>query len=86
MHDSAYESYLGRRRDTGRLRSLRPAGPTAGGRIEVDGREVIDFSSNDDLDLSNHPLRIDRAREWAESWGVGSPLSRTTTLTRPPIS
>jgi len=76
MHDSAYESYLGRRRDAGRLRSLRSVGPTTGGRIRVDGREVINFSSNDYLDLSNHPRLIERAREWAGSWGVGATASR----------
>jgi len=76
MHDSVYESYLDRRRDTGRLRSLRPVGPAAGGRIQVGGREVINFSSNDYLDLAHHPLLIERAREWAASWGVGATASR----------
>jgi len=43
-------------RAKGRWRELRPAALASGGRIVRDGRELIDFSSNDYLGLSRHPL------------------------------
>lgn len=68
----------GRRR---RLRALTPAGP---GCLETaDGRQLTDFSSNDYLGLSQHPLLIERSRGMAALWGAGSGGSRLVTGTRP---
>ena len=56
-----------------RLRSLTPAGP---GRVRLDGRELINLSSNDYLGLSAHPSLIARAQEWAGLYGAGTGASR----------
>lgn len=62
-------------------RRLRPVARLEGGRIRRDGRELIDFSSNDYLGLSRHPLLIERAREWAGKYGAGAAASRLVTGT-----
>jgi 8-amino-7-oxononanoate synthase len=63
----------------GRRRRLRDAEPLDGGRILLGGRELVNFSSNDYLGLSRHPVVIERAREWASRWGAGSGASRLVT-------
>ncbi|OAN44264.1 8-amino-7-oxononanoate synthase [Magnetospirillum moscoviense] len=63
----------------GRLRSLRAVEPMDGGRIRIDGRELVNFSSNDYLGLSRHPALIERARQWAERYGAGATASRLVT-------
>jgi 8-amino-7-oxononanoate synthase len=58
-------------------RSIRP------GRVARDGRDLIDFSSNDYLGLARHPLLAERSAEWALRHGSGSGASRLVTGTRP---
>ncbi len=62
-----------------RLRRLRPAEPLDGGRVRLDGRILVNFSSNDYLGLARHPLLIERARDWAARYGAGSGASRLVT-------
>lgn len=50
-----------------------------GGRIRIQGREMINFSANDYLGLARHPEVIERSREWAARWGAGSGASRLVT-------
>ena len=57
--------------------------PQAGGVIKIDGREVLNFSSNDYLDLGRHPHVMDRAREALDQYGIGSGASRLVTGTLP---
>jgi 8-amino-7-oxononanoate synthase len=64
---------------SGRLRTLRPVEPLPDGRIRVDGREMVNFSSNDYLGLTRHPLLIERARQWAATYGAGAGASRLVT-------
>jgi len=61
-----------------RLRALSPAGP---GRVRLDGRELINFASNDYLGLSRRPELIARACEWTERYGAGAGASRLVTGT-----
>lgn len=64
---------------SGRRRSLRAVEHRPHGRVVKDGRELINFSSNDYLGLSHHPALIDRARDWAARHGAGSGASRLVT-------
>lgn len=58
------------------VRQLRNVTPLAAGRIELDGREVVDFASNDYLGLAHHPELIARATRWMQDLGVGARASR----------
>lgn len=44
----------------------------AGGRVRMDGREVVNLSSNNYLGLANHPKVRQAAQEAIERWGVGA--------------
>lgn len=47
--------------------------------ISLNGQNYINFSSNDYLGLSRHPLLIERAGQWAKEYGAGSGASRLVT-------
>lgn len=57
--------------------------PDAGGKFKIDGKEMLNFSSNDYLDLSHHRHIIDRSREALDKYGIGSTASRLVTGTLP---
>ena len=50
--------------------------PNAGARFDMNGQEVLNFSSNDYLNLSRHPMVLARAREALDTWGSGATASR----------
>ncbi len=77
--DTRLSSVLSDLSAQGRLRRLRPVEPLDHGHIRVDGRDMVNFSSNDYLGLSRHPAVIDRARDWAARYGAGSGASRLVT-------
>ena len=56
----------------------------AGGKIKIDGRTFLNFSSNDYLGLARHPEVISTARECLESYGCGAAASRLITGTLEP--
>jgi len=67
------------RLDAEGLRRHLHALPEAGGLLEIDGRPVLNFSSNDYLDLANDP-RLKRAgQEAIERFGSGATSSRLMT-------
>jgi 8-amino-7-oxononanoate synthase len=66
-----------------RRRRLRPFGRAPGRVFLADGTPLIDFSSNDYLGLSLHPLVRARAADYAQRLGGGSPASRLVTGTLP---
>jgi 8-amino-7-oxononanoate synthase len=57
-------------------RQMQPTAIAGGGRLRRDGRDFLDFSSNDYLGLSQHPMLIERAAEWTRLHGAGSGASR----------
>jgi len=57
--------------------------PEAGGKIKVDGQELLNFSSNDYLDLAHHPHVKECSLQALEKYGTGSTASRLVTGTLP---
>jgi len=74
---------LSERRGNSRFRSLNALKRVADSSvsIEFDGKQYINFSSNDYLGLSNHPKLIERSNAFASSYGVGVGASRLVTGT-----
>ncbi|RJR48577.1 MAG: 8-amino-7-oxononanoate synthase [Desulfobacteraceae bacterium] len=58
------------------LRALRPLAPVSPPEVLLNGRVLVNFSSNDYLGLSRHPLLIERAAQFMERFGAGSTGSR----------
>lgn len=81
--DSILAASLARIDDAGQRRVLRPAALAPAGRVRRDGRDLVDFSSNDYLGLATHPLLAERAAEWTRAHGTGSGASRLVTGTSP---
>ncbi|WP_288803970.1 8-amino-7-oxononanoate synthase [uncultured Novosphingobium sp.] len=79
--DSFLEAALARIDSAGQRRSLRPAALLPAGRIRREGRDLVDFSSNDYLGLARHPLLAERAAAWTHAHGTGSGASRLVTGT-----
>jgi 8-amino-7-oxononanoate synthase len=71
-----YQNLLAVREADSRRRSLREIVPVEGAVIQVNGRQLIDFASNDYLGLARHPILIDRANEFTRKFGAGSTASR----------
>jgi len=57
--------------------------PEAGGKIIIDGKEMLNFASNDYLDLARHRHVMDCAREALDQYGIGATASRLVTGTLP---
>jgi 8-amino-7-oxononanoate synthase len=57
--------------------------PAAGGKMKIDGREVLNFSGNDYLDLARHPHVMERSRETLDLYGTGATASRLVCGTLP---
>jgi 8-amino-7-oxononanoate synthase len=82
MREDWIQPILDEAKDNGLERSARVY-PEAGGKIVIDGKEVLNFSSNDYLDLSRHRHVMDCAREALDQYGIGSTASRLVTGTLP---
>lgn len=76
-----FDQALARRREENRLRRLRAVGKASPGRLAIDGRELIDFASNDYLGLAHHPLLTERSCEWTRELGTSARASRLVTGT-----
>ncbi len=58
------------------LRRMKEIRPLSGAEIEVGGKRMLNFSSNDYLGLSNHPLLRERSAEFMLRYGSGATASR----------
>lgn len=73
------KAWLGDRREKGQLRRLTPVLRAADGSVSLAGQgnqPVLDFSSNDYLALSCHPLVLATSRNFLEQGGCGTGASR----------
>ncbi len=82
MREDWIQPILDEARSKGLERSALPY-PEAGGKIKIDGKEVLNFSSNDYLDLAHHRHVMDCSREALDQYGIGSTASRLVTGTLP---
>ncbi|PKO20097.1 8-amino-7-oxononanoate synthase [candidate division BRC1 bacterium HGW-BRC1-1] len=64
-------------------RQLRPASPTGNNELILDGRTVVDFSSNDYLGLARDPRMAEAAAQAALKHGTGAGASRLISGSRP---
>ena len=60
----------------GLRRHLRPVDSAQGARVVVDGKHLLNFSSNDYLGLAKHPALKEAAQKAVEEFGAGSGASR----------
>ncbi|MBN2685826.1 MAG: 8-amino-7-oxononanoate synthase [Pontiellaceae bacterium] len=82
MREDWIQSILDEAKSLGLERTAR-AYPDAGGKLTIAGKEVLNFSSNDYLDLAHHRHVIDRSRDALEQYGIGAGSSRLVTGTLP---
>ena len=74
-HERWIDEIINAARVDGLERHLR-AFPNVGGKVEIDGRMLLNFSSNDYLGLATHPRVIEQSRMALLSHGAGSAASR----------
>ena len=74
--DQQLAAELSALREADLLRELRLVESTAGTRVSIGGRELMNFSSNDYLGLANHPALKEAAMKAVERFGAGSGASR----------
>ncbi len=70
------EAELAKLRSAGLLRTLEPLVTGQGPVVELGGRRLVNFSSNDYLSLAGHPSLAEAARSGIARYGTGSGASR----------
>lgn len=70
------DCFLEEKKHAGLSRALKAASYRKDGVIHIGEKDYIDFSSNDYLGLTNHPVLKDAAKRAIESLGTGSAASR----------
>jgi 8-amino-7-oxononanoate synthase len=74
--DQQLEEQLEQLRVDGLYRELRRVESPQGTRISMNGKSLLNFSSNDYLGLASHPVLREAAARAAAEWGAGSGASR----------
>ena len=77
--ESPYSKYLKQANTKGLLRELKPCLHPTSGYITYQGKDFVNFSTNDYLGLSQRSELINRAKEYADQYGVGAIASRLVT-------
>jgi 8-amino-7-oxononanoate synthase len=74
--DSELERRISGLRDQGLYRQLRRIDSAQSPRIEIEGRTLLNFSSNDYLGLANDPVLKEAAAQAVQRYGAGAGASR----------
>jgi 8-amino-7-oxononanoate synthase len=77
--ERSYEAYLETREREGSRRGLTGIEARDARNISIGDEAYVNFASNDYLALRFHPALIERARVWAQEYGVGAGASRLVT-------
>jgi 8-amino-7-oxononanoate synthase len=77
--ESRYEAFVEARVREGLRRALLPVAAPDARTIRVGGQAYLNLASNDYLALRFHPALVERAKAWAEAYGVGAGASRLVT-------
>jgi 8-amino-7-oxononanoate synthase len=77
--ERSYEAYLETREREGSRRGLTGIEARDARSISIGDEAYVNFASNDYLALRFHPALIERARVWAQEYGVGAGASRLVT-------
>ncbi|HLA45092.1 MAG TPA: aminotransferase class I/II-fold pyridoxal phosphate-dependent enzyme, partial [Aggregatilineales bacterium] len=64
-------------REQGLFTSIRTIESAMGGRILIEGRQVLNFCANDYLGLANHPRLREAAKKAIDEYGIGPGAVRT---------
>jgi 8-amino-7-oxononanoate synthase len=81
MHHEAWITERLRDLSKSHLNRHLQAYPEAGGKIRIEGRTYLNFSSNDYLNLARHPDVVAKAAEALQTTGCGATASRLVTGT-----
>ena len=71
------DSQIAALKDKGIFRMPRVLESAAGPRVRMDGRDIIQLSSNNYLGLTTHPKVVQAARQAVEMYGAGPGAVRT---------
>lgn len=77
--EKPYRAFIESRQKAHQWRNLDNTQILPNGRARRNGQELINFSSNDYLGLSQHPNLITRAQDYTKRYGAGSTASRLVT-------
>jgi glycine C-acetyltransferase len=64
-------------KDQGLYNRIRTIGSAQGARLLVDGKDVLNFCSNNYLGLANHPKVVEAAKEATKKYGIGPAAVRS---------
>jgi 8-amino-7-oxononanoate synthase len=76
MDLSSFTQEISELREKGRYRRMRRVSTPQDTVVVIEGRELLNFSSNNYLGLANHPEVVEAFIKYAQKYGVGSGASR----------
>ena len=76
MDLSSFTQEISELREKGRYRRLRRVSTPQDTVVAIEGKKLLNFSSNNYLGLANHPDVVEAFIKYARKYGVGSGASR----------